>query len=62
MNRLEYVTPSQVAEMLGVSPGRVTQLADEPGFPKPFYESGEGRSRRRLWHKRTIEKWAAKNR
>ena len=58
----ELLSAAQVAEILGVSPRRVTQLAeDRADFPAPAVVS-RGQRRRvatRLWRASDIEAWAA---
>ena len=42
---------AEIAEILGVSHQRASQLADEPGFPAPIVAA----PRRRRWAKRDVE-------
>jgi predicted DNA-binding transcriptional regulator AlpA len=52
----ELVTGGDVAEMLGVTPGRVWQLAREGSLPEPV---GTLRGGRRVWRRVDIERWLA---
>jgi prophage regulatory protein len=51
---MDLVGPTEIAEMLGVTRGRVHQLASAPDFPKPLGETKAGR----IWKRQTIERWA----
>ena len=54
----ELLTTADVAEVLGVTPRRVAQLADHRrDFPAP-YAITRGRKRIRLWRPEDIEAWA----
>lgn len=58
----ELLTTAEVAEVLGVSPRRVSQLADDrPDFPQPFAVTRGVRRQRglRLWLPEDVETWAA---
>lgn len=52
----DVVGAGEIAQMLGVSRQRVNQLADSPGFPKPWRTLAQGR----IWDLRAIERWAEK--
>ena len=57
----ELLTTSEVAQVLGVTARRVSQLSDSrPDFPKPYAVTrGIRRSTGiRLWRPEDIEKWA----
>lgn len=45
---------AEVAEFLGVSRGRVTQLAQQEGFPLPLARLAAGP----VWKTADIEQWA----
>lgn len=47
---------SEIAEMLGVSKQRVTQLAASEGFPRPLERLAAGP----VWRRSAVEKWAEK--
>ncbi len=51
---MQLVGVSEIAEMLGVTPGRASQLANESNFPKPLATPKAGR----MWKRMTIERWA----
>jgi len=51
------VGAAEIADMLDVSRQRVTQLAQEPGFPNPEVELASGR----IWKREAIERWARAN-
>lgn len=57
----ELLTTSEVAAILGVTPRRVAQLADQPdsGFPQPYaITRGVKRAKgMRLWRPQDIERW-----
>ena len=46
---------AEIAHMLGVTPQRVLQLAEERGFPGPIQEL----QRSRYWRTTDIQRWAA---
>jgi len=48
------VSAPEAAEILGVSPQRVHELADSPGFPEPMYDLRTGR----LWLESAIRAYA----
>lgn len=50
----ELVSAPEAAEILGVSPQRVHELAGSPGFPEPMYELRTGR----LWLESAISAYA----
>jgi hypothetical protein len=50
----ELVSAPEAAEILGVSPQRVHELASSPGFPEPMYDLRTGR----LWLKSAISAYA----
>jgi predicted DNA-binding transcriptional regulator AlpA len=50
-----FVSPGEIADMLGVSRQRVDQLTRQPGFPKPVYEGQGGR----IWRTKAVERWQA---
>jgi predicted DNA-binding transcriptional regulator AlpA len=50
----EIVSAPEAAEILGVSPQRVHELASSPGFPQPMYELRTGR----LWLESAISAYA----
>ncbi len=50
----ELVSAPEAAEILGVSPQRVHELASNPGFPEPMYDLRTGR----LWLKSAISAYA----
>jgi hypothetical protein len=52
----ELVSVPEAAEILGVSPQRVHELAGATGFPEPLYELRTGR----LWLKDAIDAYAAR--
>jgi hypothetical protein len=57
---IELLTTSEVAEVLGVSPRRVAQLADQRlDFPEPYAVTrGVKRARgMRLWKPDDIDQW-----
>jgi prophage regulatory protein len=51
---------AEIATLLGVTPARVSQLADSrrSGFPNPRWELKAGR----IWLAQDVEAWAAKHR
>ncbi len=51
---MDLVGLTEIAEMLGVSPQRVDQLAATDAFPDPVAEIAAGR----IWKRADIEKWA----
>lgn len=51
---MDLVGVAEIAEMLGVTPGRASQLANGAGFPKPLDEIKAGR----IWKRQTIQRWA----
>ena len=51
---MELVGPKEVADLLGVSRQRVTQLARQPGFPKPVAVLKAGK----IWDADEIRAWA----
>lgn len=53
-----YVSRTGVAEILGVSRQRVSALELRPGFPKPA--GTVDAAERPIWHRRAIERFAAK--
>jgi predicted DNA-binding transcriptional regulator AlpA len=54
----ELLTTADVAEVLGVSARRVSQLADaRPDFPAP-YAVTRGKKAIRLWRPEDIDAWA----
>lgn len=55
---MELIGPKEVAELLGVSRQRVTQLARQPGFPKPVAVLKAGK----IWDADEIRAWAEKRR
>ena len=58
----ELLTAAAVAEVLGVSARRVSQLADNrEDFPKPYAitRASQRKVGQRLWLPRDIEHWAA---
>lgn len=55
---MELVGIAEIAAILGVSKQRADQLARTPAFPKPVSELASGR----IWRKRDVERWIAKNR
>jgi predicted DNA-binding transcriptional regulator AlpA len=50
------VGPAEIAQLLGVSRQRVTQLAAHPDFPPPAQELVMGK----VWLRSDIESWARK--
>jgi predicted DNA-binding transcriptional regulator AlpA len=48
------VGPREIAEMLGVSRQRVTQLTEQPGFPKPEVNLAMGK----VWRTEDVIEWA----
>jgi prophage regulatory protein len=50
------VGAQEVAEMLGISRQRLTQLASRPDFPPPVAELAQGR----VWETAAIREWARK--
>jgi hypothetical protein len=60
MNATELIGSGEVAELLGVSPGRVRQLVTtRADFPDPTitHRSASGTPRLRLWQRADIERW-----
>ena len=57
----ELLTTSEVAAILGLTPRRIAQLADQPGsgFPQPYaITRGVKRDRgMRLWRPEDIAQW-----
>lgn len=51
---MDLVGISEIAEMLGVTRGRVGQMQHDPGFPKPLGRPKAGP----IWKRQTIERWA----
>lgn len=54
----ELVSAPEAAEILGVSPQRVHELAGGPGFPEPMYDLRTGR----LWLKNAVDAYAERRR
>ena len=50
----ELIGAGDLAEMLGLSPGRIRQMAREGLLPEPI---GRLRGDRRVWRRVDIEKW-----
>jgi predicted DNA-binding transcriptional regulator AlpA len=50
---MELVGAREIADMLGVSPQRVHQLASAPDFPKPLAVLSAGM----IWDRADIEAW-----
>lgn len=54
---MAYMTVTEIAEALGVSPGRVRQIISaDQSFPPPAERTGLGRTRR--WDSRHVQEWA----
>ncbi len=51
---MDLVGLTEIAEMLGISPQRVDQLAATESFPEPVAELAAGR----VWKRADVEKWA----
>lgn len=51
---MDLVGLTEIAEMLGVSPQRVDQLAATEAFPEPVAELAAGR----VWKRADVIKWA----
>lgn len=51
---LDLVGVAEIADMLGVTRTRVTQLAKTYGFPEPVARLAAGP----VWQRRDIEEWA----
>ncbi len=49
---------TEIAELLGVSTQRVSQLAGGPTFPKPVAELAAGK----IWLREDVERWAREHR
>ncbi len=54
LETMDLVGLTEIAEMLGVSPQRVDQLAATESFPKPVAELAAGR----VWKRADVERWA----
>ena len=50
---MDLVGISEIAEMLGVTNGRASQLAHETTFPKPLDRIKAGP----VWKRQTIQRW-----
>jgi predicted DNA-binding transcriptional regulator AlpA len=50
---MDLVGISEIAEMLGVTNGRVSQLTHEDNFPKPLDRIKAGP----VWKRQTIQRW-----
>jgi hypothetical protein len=60
VNATDLIGSSEVAELLGVSPGRVRQLVTtRRDFPDPtiVHRGANGTARLRLWDRTAIERW-----
>lgn len=55
---MDLVGTTEIGQMLGVSKQRADQLARTKSFPKPVAELAQGR----VWRRRDVERWVAKNR
>jgi predicted DNA-binding transcriptional regulator AlpA len=51
---LDLVGVAEIADLLGVSRTRVSQLANSPGFPEPAARLAAGP----VWERAPIEQWA----
>lgn len=51
---LDLVGVAEIADMLGVTRTRVSQLASTAGFPDPVARLAAGP----VWHRVDVEKWA----
>lgn len=52
----ELVAAAEIAEMLGLSRQRISQLTASPDFPKPWTELRMGK----IWLAADVREWAAK--
>lgn len=52
----ELVAAAEIADMLGLSRQRISQLAASPGFPKPWTELRMGK----IWLADDIRDWASR--